>query len=214
MEKLYYRGFYAKLTPDPEVGLVGEVENTNDSLSFHGKNGEEVKVAFERCIDDYVNFRCPVEPEEGRMTWAEIKRKFPAQCVVLSDVRYYEGAVVSGCPKSNFERIEKNAIVVYTYATDVPLIGLEGTKEVVFSETDVKSTLALMNAFSKMDNEPIQCNSELENKMIIGTVLGRSLTEKQFDALKQDWKAFYREPEKYRETPVVEMVKQYLEEMS
>lgn len=44
-------------------------------------------------------------------------------------------------------------------------------------------------------------------------VLDMVLTDNQMQAISGGWSAFYREPERYKNTTVADMVKQYIEEV-
>lgn len=50
----------------------------------------------------------------------------------------------------------------------------------------------------------------MNNQAIIENLLDMWLSEKQLEAIQEDWKAFYRNPSAYKNTPIVEMVKQYV----
>jgi predicted HicB family RNase H-like nuclease len=51
---LLHKGFIGKIEYDHHRNLLtGEVLNTVDLLEFDGKNAEEIKTNFIKCIDDY-----------------------------------------------------------------------------------------------------------------------------------------------------------------
>ena len=56
MNLLEYKGYHAKISFDAQDALfIGEVFGINDSLNFHGASVAELKDAFHRCIDNYLD---------------------------------------------------------------------------------------------------------------------------------------------------------------
>ena len=54
-EKLYYRGYTADVSYDPQDGIyVGIVDGVPDVLGFHADTLEELPLHFRNCIDDYI----------------------------------------------------------------------------------------------------------------------------------------------------------------
>lgn len=52
---LYYRGFSAEVSYDPQDGIfVGSVVSVPDVLGFHADTLEELQGRFRACIDDYI----------------------------------------------------------------------------------------------------------------------------------------------------------------
>lgn len=50
-----YRGYHASIVFDAEDGIfVGEVFGIADSLNFHGTTVDELRLMFERSIDNYL----------------------------------------------------------------------------------------------------------------------------------------------------------------
>lgn len=52
----------------------------------------------------------------------------------------------------------------------------------------------------------------MNNQAIIECLLDMWLSQKQLKKIKTDWKAFYNDPVKYKDTIVIEMVKQAITE--
>ena len=53
-----------------------------------------------------------------------------------------------------------------------------------------------------------------EKARLIAEMLGRDeITVPELDAIEDDWKKFYREPERFEGSPVLDMINQYLDEM-
>ena len=62
-----YKGFAPKFYLDAETNLIrGQVVNTRDTITFHGKTVEEAWDAFRESVDDYLAFcgELGVEPEK------------------------------------------------------------------------------------------------------------------------------------------------------
>lgn len=53
----------------------------------------------------------------------------------------------------------------------------------------------------------------MNNQAIIENILDMWLTTTQLEAIKEDWKAFYNSPLDYKDTIVVYMVKQFVNEL-
>jgi predicted HicB family RNase H-like nuclease len=52
-----YKGYQSKIELDEEAGVFhGEVINTRDVITFQGASAEELKQAFEKSVDDYLEF--------------------------------------------------------------------------------------------------------------------------------------------------------------
>jgi len=47
----------------------------------------------------------------------------------------------------------------------------------------------------------------MTKQAMIENVLDMWLSQKQLETIKEDWKAFYNDPEKYKNTIVIDMVK-------
>ena len=57
-DTMQYKGYTASIRYDKKDDIfVGEVLNTSDSLSFHGRSIEELESSFHQCIDNYLTFR-------------------------------------------------------------------------------------------------------------------------------------------------------------
>ena len=53
----------------------------------------------------------------------------------------------------------------------------------------------------------------MNNQAIIENLLDMWLSTVQLEAIKDNWKAFYNNPADYKDTVVVAMVKQFIEEL-
>ena len=50
-----YKGYKAQIDFDNEAGIfVGEVINTRDGITFTGRSVEELRTAFRKAVDDYL----------------------------------------------------------------------------------------------------------------------------------------------------------------
>ncbi len=50
-----YKGYKAQIDFDDEAGIfVGEVINTRDGITFSGRSVDELRAAFQRAVDDYL----------------------------------------------------------------------------------------------------------------------------------------------------------------
>lgn len=50
-----YKGFKAQIDFDSDAGVfVGEVINTRDGITFVGRSVDELRVAFEKAVEDYL----------------------------------------------------------------------------------------------------------------------------------------------------------------
>ncbi len=59
-----YKGYKAQIDFDNEAGLfVGEVINTHDGIGFSGRSVDELKDAFHRAVDDYLELSCDMGGE-------------------------------------------------------------------------------------------------------------------------------------------------------
>jgi predicted HicB family RNase H-like nuclease len=59
-----YKGYVGKVEYDDEAGIFhGEVVNLRDVITFQGKSVEDLRLAFQDSIDDYLEF-CAQRNEE------------------------------------------------------------------------------------------------------------------------------------------------------
>ena len=56
-------------------------------------------------------------------------------------------------------------------------------------------------------------NYLMTKQALLENVLDMWLTQKQIDAIEESWKAFYNNPMQYKNSVVVDMVKQFLQEV-
>ncbi len=54
----------------------------------------------------------------------------------------------------------------------------------------------------------------MTKQALLENVLDMWLTQKQIDAIKKGWNAFYNDPMQYKNSVVVDMVKQFLKEIA
>lgn len=68
-----YKGYIGIAEFDEDARVIrGEVVNTRDTITFHGKTADEVEAAFHDSVDDYLEFckelgRTPEKPYSGRL---------------------------------------------------------------------------------------------------------------------------------------------------
>lgn len=56
-----YKGYRAQIDFDDEAGVfVGEVINTRDGITFTGRSVDELRSAFERAVDEYVEMSADI----------------------------------------------------------------------------------------------------------------------------------------------------------
>ena len=54
---MIYKGYRSKVELDEKAGVFhGEVINTRDVITFQGASNEDLKQAFEKSVDDYLEF--------------------------------------------------------------------------------------------------------------------------------------------------------------
>jgi predicted HicB family RNase H-like nuclease len=69
-----HKGYIGQMHVDLDTGLIrGEVINTRDVITFHGKTVDEAKQAFRDSVDDYLAFCAslgnkPEKPYSGNLT--------------------------------------------------------------------------------------------------------------------------------------------------
>lgn len=50
-----YKGYFARIEYDDEDGILfGQVAGIRDGVGFHADNVEDLRIAFEQAVDDYV----------------------------------------------------------------------------------------------------------------------------------------------------------------
>lgn len=55
---LIYKGFIGQIDFDNETqGLIGEVVNSVDLIEFSGSSAAEIKLNFQRAVDEYIGFQ-------------------------------------------------------------------------------------------------------------------------------------------------------------
>ena len=72
--------------------------------------------------------------------------------------------------------------------------------------------IACMDEIKKKRTYTRKRRKTMNNQAIIECLLDMWLSQKQLKKIKTDWKAFYNDPVKYKDTIVIEMVKQSITE--
>ena len=68
-----YKGYTGKVEFDDEAGIFhGEVINTRDVITFQGTTVEEIRIAFQESVEDYLSFctqlgHAPEKPFTGKL---------------------------------------------------------------------------------------------------------------------------------------------------
>jgi len=98
-----YKGYIGVTEVDEEAGLLhGEVANTRDVITFQAKSMDELRVAFEDSVEDYLEFctargESPDKPLSGRFLvrihpdlhrkiYAEAKRRHRSLNALVAEV--------------------------------------------------------------------------------------------------------------------------------
>ncbi|MBP2291921.1 type II toxin-antitoxin system HicB family antitoxin [Azospirillum rugosum] len=68
-----YKGYKAQIDFDNDAGIfVGEVINTRDGITFTGRSVDELRTAFRKAVDDYLEMACDIagntdQPLSGKL---------------------------------------------------------------------------------------------------------------------------------------------------
>lgn len=104
-----YKGYYATVSFDDEAEIFhGEVVGLKDVITFQGRSVEELKVALEDSIEDYLDFCAsrgeePDKPYSGKF----VLRVEPALHRRLSALSAEEGTSLNSWIRSKLELLTK-----------------------------------------------------------------------------------------------------------
>ena len=104
-----YKGYYATVSFDDEAEIFhGEVVGLKDVITFQGRSVEELKVALEDSIEDYLDF-CDSRGEEPDKPYSGkfVLRVEPALHRRLSVLSAEEGTSLNSWIRSKLELLTK-----------------------------------------------------------------------------------------------------------
>ena len=109
-----YKGYIGQFTVDTETGLIrGEVINTRDVITFHGKTVPEAEQAFRDSVDDYIDF-CkglgeePEKPYSGKLL-LRLSPELHQELDILARLKGKSvNKLVAGCLARMARRYRKN----------------------------------------------------------------------------------------------------------
>ncbi|MGE4405176.1 type II toxin-antitoxin system HicB family antitoxin [Pseudomonas sp.] len=74
MNAMNYKGYAARIEySDEDASFVGHIAGIRDVIGFHGESVQELRVAFEEAVDDYLDTcakleRTPQKPYSGKLS--------------------------------------------------------------------------------------------------------------------------------------------------
>ncbi|HLD64431.1 MAG TPA: type II toxin-antitoxin system HicB family antitoxin [Pseudomonas sp.] len=74
MNAMNYKGYAARIEySDEDAVFVGHIAGIRDVIGFHGESVQELRVAFEEAVDDYLDTcakleRTPQKPYSGKLS--------------------------------------------------------------------------------------------------------------------------------------------------
>ena len=74
MNAMHYKGYAARIDySDEDAVFVGHIAGIRDVIGFHGESVQELRVAFEEAVDDYLETcakleRTPQKPYSGKLS--------------------------------------------------------------------------------------------------------------------------------------------------